>query len=96
MLDRLVHLLNRNSIEKKIIEIIEEQLANKDKCSLFFVYEEAKNRVSPTDLYNAAIAAGVDTDDGLANLVTGAKVLVDRTIDGLYSVGASTIYRKGE
>lgn len=61
--------------------IIEEQRT--ESVSKFYVIEEIKNRIHPTQVYNAAIAEGKDTDDGIENMNIGARLIFRKAMKSL-------------
>lgn len=58
-------------------EMIEESLAEKPWVSIYYLMGEIQNRVDPIQLCNAAIAAGVDCDNGGRHLNAGAEAVVN-------------------
>lgn len=57
--------------------ILDSELEHGDFVSVYFLYEEIKNRISPVTLFNWALRHGTATDDGIENIHAGAREVVD-------------------
>jgi len=58
--------------------IIDSELECREYVSIYYLYEEIKNRISPVTLFNWALRHGTSTDDGVENIHAGAREVVDQ------------------
>lgn len=76
--------------------IIEKELTDREWVSEYHVIQMLKDRIHAPLLYNAAIAAGVDTDDADTNVQAGAKQVLEHTLPRLtgYRRDGTKIFRQ--
>lgn len=55
------------------------------RANEYYLVETVKNRISPTQLFNHAIAAGTVTKDGVENIHLGAKAVLETFLADLPS-----------
>ena len=62
-------------------QIIDEELRTNGKVSKWYVIEELKNRIHPTELFNRICGSSKATTDGITNMHRGAMAMCS---DALY------------
>lgn len=66
---------------------VRRKLQERGKCSRYWLAERVKQSISPALIFNHAIEAGVATDDGVANMQAGAKVIVNKVLSNVSQYG---------
>ena len=63
--------------DAKVLKLMAEHRESGHPFFVPYYYLAIQDRIPCTEIFNACLAAGVETNDGIENLKRGAKVIVD-------------------